>query len=62
MWKNILWVLEIFTDAFLTNCKRCTEKQKEILKNVSEWYIINAPEKWGSIIAKIIEDAKKKTG
>jgi len=55
-------VLELFTDAYLTKCMRCTEKQKETLKKVSEWYVKNAPEKWESIIAKIAEDAKKKAG
>jgi len=62
MWKDILLVLEIFTDAYLTRCKRCTEKQKETLKKVAEWYVKNAPEKWESIIAKMVEEAKKRAG
>jgi len=52
----------MFSDAYLTQCKRCTEKQKEALKEVFEWFVKNAPEKWESMIAKIVEDAKKKAG
>jgi len=55
-------VLELFIDAFQTRCKRCTEKQKELFEKLCEWYIKNEPKKWVSMIAKIVEDAQKKTG
>jgi len=55
-------ILGIFSEAYHTKCKRCTEKQKEMFKKVAEWYTKNEPEKWQLILAKITEDMKKKAG
>lgn len=51
-------ILGIFGEAYLTNCKKCTEKQKEIVRMVSEWYMKNEPDKWELMYAKL-EDIKK---
>ncbi|XP_018313543.1 ejaculatory bulb-specific protein 3 [Mycetomoellerius zeteki] len=50
----------IFSEAHQTKCKKCTEKQKEIFSAVSDWYIKNNPDKWQLIVAKTVEDMKKK--
>ncbi|KYM98239.1 PREDICTED: ejaculatory bulb-specific protein 3-like [Cyphomyrmex costatus] len=50
----------IFSEAYQTKCKKCTEKQKEMFAEVAEWYMKNYPEKWQLIVAKTLEDMKKK--
>ncbi|KMQ86242.1 odorant-binding protein a10 [Lasius niger] len=51
---------ELISEAFQTQCKKCTEKQKYMLDTISDWYTKNQPEKWNRFIAKSIEDMKKK--
>ncbi|GAB1860002.1 Chemosensory protein [Camponotus japonicus] len=51
---------KIVSEAFQTKCKLCTEKQKYMLDEISEWYTKNDPEKWNAFIAKTLEDMKKK--
>ncbi|XP_011866176.1 PREDICTED: ejaculatory bulb-specific protein 3-like [Vollenhovia emeryi] len=51
---------ELFSEAFQTKCKRCTEKQKENMNMIVEWYTKNQPDQWEVIVAKTIEDLKKK--
>ncbi|KAG5319920.1 PEB3 protein, partial [Acromyrmex heyeri] len=50
----------MFSEAYHTKCKKCTEKQKEIFSLVINWYKKNDPDKWQLILAKSIEDMKKK--
>ncbi|GAB1863974.1 Ejaculatory bulb-specific protein 3-like [Camponotus japonicus] len=50
----------IFSEALQSGCKRCTEKQKENLEIVLDWYTINDPIKLQTFIAKSIEDLRKK--
>jgi len=50
----------VFSEAYQTKCKKCTEKQKEIFNVVVDWYEKNDPERWQLIVAKTIEDMKKK--
>jgi len=35
-----------------TNCKKCTEKQKQLMKELEDWYIKNKPDDWQTLIAK----------
>ncbi|XP_018358864.1 PREDICTED: ejaculatory bulb-specific protein 3-like [Trachymyrmex cornetzi] len=51
----------IFSEAFQTKCKKCTEKQKIIIEKGIEWFQKNEPEKWDRIVAKTLEDTKKKS-
>jgi len=51
---------EIVSEAFQTKCKLCTEKQKYMLDEISDWYTKNDPEKWNAFVAKSLEDMKKK--
>ena len=50
----------MFSEAYHTKCKKCTEKQKEIFSSVINWYKKNDPDKWQLIFAKSVEDMKKK--
>ncbi|XP_072759633.1 ejaculatory bulb-specific protein 3-like [Anoplolepis gracilipes] len=50
----------IVDEAIQTQCRKCTEKQKNMLDQVSDWYTKNQPEKWNRLIAKSIENIKKK--
>jgi len=49
-----------FSEMYQTNCKKCTEKQKENLALVADWFVKNQPEIWQQIVAKTVEDMKKK--
>ncbi|XP_012533222.1 ejaculatory bulb-specific protein 3 [Monomorium pharaonis] len=51
---------EIFSEALQTNCKRCTEKQKNKMDLIVDWYTKNRPDEWQAAVAKSIEDLKKK--
>ncbi|KAG5344626.1 PEB3 protein, partial [Acromyrmex charruanus] len=52
-------ILGIVGEVFQTKCKKCTEKQKELILTVKNWYVQNEPEQWESLIAKTIEYGKK---
>lgn len=56
----IILFLVIASEALVTNCKKCTEKQKEHLNAITEWFAQNEPENWNRIVAKSLEDLKKK--
>ncbi|KAL6261562.1 hypothetical protein P5V15_006649 [Pogonomyrmex californicus] len=51
---------EIFSEALQSNCKRCTEKQKDMLNLIVDWYTKNKPDEWEALVAKSLEDMKKK--
>ena len=50
----------MFSEAYHTKCKKCTEKQKKIFSSGINWYKKNDPDKWQLIVAKSVEDMKKK--
>ncbi|XP_072759657.1 ejaculatory bulb-specific protein 3-like [Anoplolepis gracilipes] len=50
----------IVSEAFQTQCKKCTEQQKLMLDAISDYYVTNESEKWNRFIAKSLEDMKKK--
>ncbi|EGI69189.1 PREDICTED: ejaculatory bulb-specific protein 3-like [Acromyrmex echinatior] len=52
---------DMFSEAYHTQCKKCTEKQKKMLSSVVNWYKKNDPDMWQLIVAKSVEDMKKKT-
>jgi len=53
-------ILAIFGEALQTQCKKCTQKQKELLDIIVDWYTKNKPKEWEALVAKSIEEAKKK--
>ncbi|XP_018394089.1 PREDICTED: ejaculatory bulb-specific protein 3-like [Cyphomyrmex costatus] len=51
---------EVASEALQTKCKRCTERQKEIMDAIVDWYTKNRPDQWEIFVAKTIENLKKK--
>ncbi|XP_011690645.1 PREDICTED: ejaculatory bulb-specific protein 3-like [Wasmannia auropunctata] len=51
---------EIFSDALQSKCKRCTEKQKQMMDSLVDYFTKNKPEQWEALVRKSIEDLKKK--
>ncbi|KAL6261464.1 hypothetical protein P5V15_006554 [Pogonomyrmex californicus] len=51
----------IIGEAIQTQCRKCTEKQKENLDYMVDWYTKNQPEQWEAFVRKTIEDAQKKS-
>ncbi|XP_020297121.1 ejaculatory bulb-specific protein 3-like [Pseudomyrmex gracilis] len=51
---------EVFSEAFQTKCKRCTDRQKEMLDEIVGWYTEHQPEEFKTIIAKTVESLKQK--
>lgn len=62
MVKFFVLFSEIFGEAVVTKCKKCTEKQKENMDIIVDWFTKNKPEDWQAIVAKSIEDMKQKNG
>jgi len=50
----------VFSEAYQTKCKKCTEKLKEIFNTAADWWAKNDPERWQLIVAKTAEKIKKK--
>jgi len=48
------------SEIIQTNCKKCTEKQKEMFTAAKNWFTQNKPEQWEALVAKSVEDMKKK--
>ncbi|KYN23321.1 Ejaculatory bulb-specific protein 3, partial [Trachymyrmex cornetzi] len=53
-------IAELFSEAFQTQCRKCTKKQTENLNLVTDWFVKNEPELWKLIVAKTVEKMKKK--
>ncbi|XP_050447311.1 ejaculatory bulb-specific protein 3-like [Cataglyphis hispanica] len=51
---------EVLPEALQTECRRCTEKQKQLLDYMIDWYTTNNPAELQELIAKSLEDLKKK--
>ncbi|XP_018338159.1 PREDICTED: ejaculatory bulb-specific protein 3-like [Trachymyrmex septentrionalis] len=51
---------EVQSEVMQTNCKKCNERQKEMYAETTKWYTQNQPEKWEALMAKSVEDMKKK--
>ncbi|KAG5334700.1 PEB3 protein, partial [Acromyrmex charruanus] len=50
---------EIIGDAMQTQCRKCTEKQKNLLDTLIDWYTKNKPEEWEAIIKKNFRERSK---
>ncbi|XP_077273209.1 ejaculatory bulb-specific protein 3-like [Temnothorax americanus] len=50
----------VFSEAYQTKCRRCTQKQIENMNLVTDWFVTNEPKKWRLIVEKTINDLKKK--
>ncbi|XP_019888635.1 ejaculatory bulb-specific protein 3 [Ooceraea biroi] len=44
--------------AFATQCKRCTEKQKEMFAAIVAWYVTHSPKEWQHLVKKLEERGK----
>ncbi|EZA53189.1 ObirCsp13 [Ooceraea biroi] len=42
---------EHILEAIQTNCKKCTEKQKQIVTMIKDWYEKNKPDQWHVILS-----------
>ncbi|KYN04241.1 PREDICTED: ejaculatory bulb-specific protein 3-like [Cyphomyrmex costatus] len=51
---------EVASEVLQTKCKKCNERQKEIMNSIVDWYTKNRPEQWEAFVAKTIENPKKK--
>ncbi|XP_070163938.1 ejaculatory bulb-specific protein 3-like [Polyergus mexicanus] len=51
---------EIIGEALQSECRKCTEKQKQLLDFMTDWYTKNNPTELQDLIAKTLEDLKKK--
>ncbi|XP_012273360.1 ejaculatory bulb-specific protein 3 [Orussus abietinus] len=49
-----------FPEAIATKCKKCTEKQKQMFDKLADWYTSNRTEEWEALVAKFLEDVKKR--
>ncbi|KYQ48384.1 Ejaculatory bulb-specific protein 3 [Trachymyrmex zeteki] len=50
----------LFSEAFQTKCRKCTKKQIENMEIITNWFVTNDPERWKLIVAKTVENMKKK--
>ncbi|KZC11372.1 PREDICTED: ejaculatory bulb-specific protein 3-like [Dufourea novaeangliae] len=46
-------------EAVATQCKKCTEKQKNTFDVMADWYNKNQPDKWTAFIERMVINAKK---
>ena len=46
-------------EAAVTNCRKCTEKQKKNFAAIGEWFSKNEPERWNAFVQKATADATK---
>ncbi|KYN04073.1 PREDICTED: ejaculatory bulb-specific protein 3-like [Cyphomyrmex costatus] len=51
---------DVIGEALQTQCRKCTEKQKNLLDTLVDWYTKNKPEDWETFIRRTIERAQKK--
>ncbi|KAG5308016.1 PEB3 protein, partial [Acromyrmex insinuator] len=50
----------VIGEAMQTQCKKCTEKQKNLLDILIDWYTKNKPEEWEAFIKKTLENVQNK--
>lgn len=47
---------DIFDEAVVTRCRKCTDKQKESFTVIAEWYTKNQPDKWLAIFKDFLTE------
>nr|ANT46051.1 chemosensory protein 3 [Microplitis mediator] len=47
-----------FPEAIATNCKKCTEWQKEAFDKIADWYTVHEPDNWNSFVDKMVQGAR----
>ncbi|XP_076242801.1 ejaculatory bulb-specific protein 3-like [Calliopsis andreniformis] len=50
----------IFPEAFVTKCRKCTQKQEEFFSKITIWFTEHEPDTWRRIIEKTVENIQKK--
>lgn len=52
-----------FPEAIVTQCRKCTSKQKESFEKIVLYYSEKEPEKWNAVLSRavIVSQTKKKT-
>ncbi|XP_076168147.1 chemosensory protein 1 [Ptiloglossa arizonensis] len=50
---------ENLPEAVTTNCKKCTEKQKENFNTIADWFNKNQPEKWTAFVEYMLKSMKE---
>lgn len=59
--RSFLYLIAgIMSEVIQTNCKKCTERQKEMFTEIKNWFKQNKLEQWDALVAKSVEDMKKK--
>ncbi|XP_014475963.1 PREDICTED: ejaculatory bulb-specific protein 3-like [Dinoponera quadriceps] len=54
------YLKENYAEAFVTRCKKCTEKQAEFFDKVADWFTKNDPETWDRAIKLAIKELRDK--
>lgn len=56
----LVLILDTILESLQTECKKCTEIQKQMIVQMQEWYTKNRPEQWRAFLEKVNEDLKRK--
>ncbi|KAG5311827.1 PEB3 protein, partial [Acromyrmex insinuator] len=49
---------EIIVEAFRSKCEKCTERQKEMMNLIQDWYKKNKPEQWKAFVTKYQQEKR----
>ncbi|XP_072753956.1 putative odorant-binding protein A10 [Anoplolepis gracilipes] len=52
---------EKFAEAFVTRCKKCTERQIYFFDTIIDWFTKNDPETWNHLVKMAIKELQKKS-
>ncbi|XP_076639018.1 chemosensory protein 1 [Colletes latitarsis] len=56
---DAMFFKQYLPEAMATNCKKCTDMQKEKFDKISDWYDKNQPDKWNEFVASMLDNIKK---
>ncbi|EZA59553.1 ObirCsp9 [Ooceraea biroi] len=51
---------EKFAEAYITRCRKCTEKQVAFLDKITDWYMKNDPATWKRGVEMVIKELRNK--
>lgn len=54
-------ILGVISEAMQTQCRKCNDKQKDLLDRMADWYTKNRPDEWEAFVRKTLEDFQKRT-